>query len=190
MPVYRRDIERFIYALVDPRDDTVRYVGCAIDVEERFNQHLRDRGNTPKCEWLAELKRHGLLPGLEILEVVDGFFGAFSREDYWISKMLSAGMPLTNSIVLMGVFAEPGKEVLTPFNWRGTKLRFVRKQLRITRKEVAYRAGLTISTYNRAEAGHPVNQGVAKDILFAINSLLREFGELEASLTDLGWAVK
>lgn len=190
MPVYRRDIERFIYALVDPRDDTVRYVGCAIDVEERFNQHLRDRGNTPKCEWLAELKRHGLLPGLEILEVVDGFFGAFSREDYWISKMLSAGMPLTNSIVLMGVFAEPGKEVLTPFNWRGTKLRFVRKQLRITRKEVAYRAGLTISTYNRAEAGHPVNQGVAKDNLFAINSLLREFGELEASLTDLGWAVK
>jgi hypothetical protein len=97
--MYRRDIERLIYALVDPRDDTIRYVGCAIVVEERFNQHLRDRGNTPKCKWLAELKWHGLLPGLEILEVVDGFFGAFSREDYWRSKMLSAGMPLTNSIV-------------------------------------------------------------------------------------------
>jgi DNA-binding XRE family transcriptional regulator len=190
MPVYRRDVTRFIYSLVDPRDDTVRYVGCAIDVEERFNQHLRDNGNTSKCKWLTELKKQGLLPRLEILEVVDGFFSAFSREDYWIREMLSAGMPLTNSIVLAGVFTQPSEEEFTIFNWRGTKLRYARKQLRIPREEVAFRAGLTISTYNSAEAGHPVNQGIAKDILFAINSLLGGYGEPEVSLNDLGWRMK
>jgi|SRR5215469_13316946 len=120
---------RPIYALIDPRDNTVRYVGirkdsqvrlrqhlykysdgkrllawleeqdrlglspdlqilveyveCAVDVEKRLAEHLRDKNNTPKCRWLAELKRNGLLPELEILEVVDGFYGAFSREGYW-----------------------------------------------------------------------------------------------------------
>jgi len=77
MPVDRSDVIRSIYALIDPRDNAVRYIGCAIDTEERFKQHLKDRGNTPKCKWLAELRQCGLLPKLEVLEVVDGFFGAF-----------------------------------------------------------------------------------------------------------------
>jgi hypothetical protein len=81
-------------------------VGCTLDVEKRLAEHLRDKSDTLKCRWLAELKQYGLLPTLEILEVVDGFYSAFSREDHWISKMLSAGASLTNSLPIQGVFAE------------------------------------------------------------------------------------
>jgi DNA-binding XRE family transcriptional regulator len=187
MPLYRRDNGRFIYALLDPRDGTVRYVGCAIDVEKRFQEHLRDRGNTPKCRWLAELKQDGLYPKLEILEIVKGFYGAFSREDYWIKEMLAAGAPLTNFIPMQGVFTKQKAAISTPYSWRGTKLRTVRKRLKVTKDKVADLAGVSTSAYNRAEGGFPVNYDVAMDILQAINSLLVEYGQSEVSIEDLDW---
>src|SRR5437660_7006885 len=100
MPVNRNYPPRSIYALIDPRENTISYIGCAVDIEKRFKEHLKDRANTPKCQWLAELKRRGLSPQLEILETSRSFFNAFNRENYWINKMLSAGVPLTNSIVM------------------------------------------------------------------------------------------
>jgi DNA-binding XRE family transcriptional regulator len=187
MPVNRRGITRAIYALLDPRDDTVHYVGCAIDVEKRFQEHLRDRGNTPKCRWLAELKQYGLYPKLEILETVNGFYGAFSREDYWINEMLAAGAPLTNSVPMQGVFTKQKAAITTPYGWRGTKLRAVRKRLKATKDEVAGWAGVSTSAYSRAEGGYPIKYGVAMDILQAINSLLVEYGQSEVSLEDLDW---
>jgi DNA-binding XRE family transcriptional regulator len=187
MLINRRGITRAIYALLDPRDDTVRYVGCAIDVEKRFQEHLRDRGNTPKCRWLAELKYYGLYPRLEILETVVGFYGAFGREDYWIHEMLAAGAPLTNSIPLQGVFAKQEATTSTPYSWRETKIRTMRKRLKATKAEVAALAGVTITAYNRAEVGYPINYGVAMDIVRALNSLLVENGQSQVSIEDLGW---
>jgi GIY-YIG catalytic domain len=190
MPIKRSNTARSIYALIDPRDNTIRYVGCAVDIEKRLAEHLRDKNNTPKCRWLAELKRNGLLPELEILEVVDGFYGAFSREDYWINTMVAAGAPLTNSLPMQGVFAKQKTTLLTPNISRGTKLRTLRKRLRVRKEEVVYRAGVSISAYNRAEGGYPVNYGVAMDILDAINSLLVEFGKSEVSMEDLDWTAE
>ena len=34
-----------IYALVDPRDQTIRYVGVSNDVKRRFYEHLQCIGN-------------------------------------------------------------------------------------------------------------------------------------------------
>jgi len=190
MPVNRRGITRAIYALLDPRDDTVRYVGCAIDVEKRYQEHLRDRGNTPKCRWLAELKHYDLYPRLEILEIVNGFYGAFGREDYWINEMLAAGAPLTNSIPIQGVFMKQKATISTPYSWRGTKLRTMRKKLKVTKDEVADLAGVTTSAYTRAEGGHPIHYGVAMDIVQAINSLLVEYGQSEVSIEDIDWMIE
>jgi DNA-binding XRE family transcriptional regulator len=187
MPINRRGITRAVYALLDPRDDTVRCVGCAIDVEKRFQEHLRDIGDTPKCRWLAELKHNGLYPRLEILETVHGFYGAFGREDYWIHEMLAAGAPLTNSIPMLGVFGKQKAATSTPPSWRGTNLRTIRKRLQATKAEIAGLAGVTITAYNRAEGGYPINYGVAIDIVQAINSLRVENGQSEVSIEGLEW---
>src|SRR5260370_25943927 len=139
----RRGIVRSIYALIDPRDNTICYIGCTVDEDKRLSEQLRDKGNAPKCLWLAELKRQGLNPRLEILEVVDGFYRAFSQEDKWISRMLAMGAPLTNSLTKQGVFT---KQQVTPLTYslKGTKLRVVRKRLRVGREEFAYQAGIRI----------------------------------------------
>src|SRR5689334_12607282 len=134
MPIDRSYSSRSIYALIDPRDGLIYYVGCAIDAEKRYKEHLKDKIKTRKCRWLAELKQYGLQPKLEILEIVDNFFGAFSREDYWIDKMLNMGMPLTNAVIRKGVFTKPDKTIPVPFSWKGTKLRYMRRRLDISKE--------------------------------------------------------
>ena len=76
----REEGSRSIYTLIDPRDNTVRNIGCAIDIDERLRGHPRDRSNTPKCQWLADLRRNALLPDVEVLETGCSFSGAFNRE--------------------------------------------------------------------------------------------------------------
>jgi hypothetical protein len=51
---------------------------------------------------------------------------------------------------------------------------------------VARRTSLTTGTYRGAEDSYPVKYSTAQEILQAINSLLREQGEAEVSLEDLG----
>ncbi len=181
----RSGIVRSIYALIDPRDTTVRYVGCAVDVENRVSQHLKDRANTPKCKWLAELRHYGLTPDVEILEVVNGFFLALLREEYWIGEMLRSGAPLTNLRNITE--AEPvGRERKEVKHWKPTELWRIRVSLGLTDKDVARRAHLRDGTYYRAEGGISVKYSDAEAILQAINGFLEENGMDEVSLADLG----
>ena len=61
-----------IYALVDPRDNLVHYVGLSIDAENRLNGHLRGSGGSnQERKWLLELKKMGLAPILRILEKIE-----------------------------------------------------------------------------------------------------------------------
>ncbi len=67
-----------------------------------------------------------------------------------------------------------------------TPLRKIRDKLGVSQETVARRTSLTTGTYRRAEDGYPVKYSTAQEILQAINSLLREQGEAEVSLEDLG----
>jgi len=67
-----------------------------------------------------------------------------------------------------------------------TPLRKIRDKLGVSQKTVARRTSLTTGTYRRAEDRYPVKYSTAQEILQAINSLLREQGEAEVSLEDLG----
>jgi DNA-binding Xre family transcriptional regulator len=94
-----------IYALIDPRDDAVRYVGIRIDADERFVSHLHDPNtNLPKTRWIRELRQEGLSPVMQILETIDAGANALSlacqRELDWINEMQRRGYPLLN---VMGV---------------------------------------------------------------------------------------
>ena len=48
----------FIYAMIDPRDDSVRYVGVTDNLFNRLLTHLKEAGSrTAKGIWLADLQR-------------------------------------------------------------------------------------------------------------------------------------
>jgi hypothetical protein len=184
--------QRFIYALIDPRDSSVRYVGCAIDIDKRLKEHLRSKNlSLPKYRWLAELKQQGLSPEVKILDVAETFAIAFNKEEYWIKEMLRSGEPLTNT------FIKEDKQPVQPRRKRfrkepfikprmETRLKKIRTALGITQEEVVSRTYIACTTYKAAEGGYPISISVAEDILQAINCLLTEFGRDEVSLADLG----
>ena len=87
----------YIYALVDPRDGVMRYVGITVDSQSRLREHIGDIGvNEAKEAWIAELGRLGLKPAMETLEESDDSDYAAERELYWIQTLLAQGVPLTN----------------------------------------------------------------------------------------------
>ena len=61
----------FIYALLDPRDNSVRYVGKADDPYRRYCEHLKENYDSHKCRWIKVLMGMGLLPIRQILEECD-----------------------------------------------------------------------------------------------------------------------
>lgn len=59
-----------IYALIDPRDGRVRYIGKANNAEARFKAHLREKRRvTPVYCWIGKLRKLGLTPALNVISV-------------------------------------------------------------------------------------------------------------------------
>lgn len=87
----------YIYGLVDPRTNRIRYIGKADNPQRRLTNHLADarRGVVSvRCRWLRKLMKLGLVPTVEILEEVpvDRWDEA---ERWWIAR-LSLSHDLTN----------------------------------------------------------------------------------------------
>lgn len=79
----------FIYALIDPRTDEIRYIGKTQyqTVEVRFKQHLKDsaRGKDYYVyRWMRILQQDGLIPQVCVLESGAGA-GVDEAEKKWIS---------------------------------------------------------------------------------------------------------
>lgn len=86
-----------IYALVDPRDRAVRYVGQTVcTLNKRLWEHLSKPTNENMRAWVYELKSLEMLPVIELLETVDrSRLNAF--EDYWMGEMAYRGFRLLNN---------------------------------------------------------------------------------------------
>lgn len=86
-----------VYALVDPRDETVHYIGVSKNPARRFVEHLHPRQrNKAKQEWIQELLASQILPKLAILEDVSADCNIYERECYWTLYYANNGHPLTN----------------------------------------------------------------------------------------------
>jgi hypothetical protein len=95
------DTPRVIYALRDPRDWHVYYVGYTKNLFRRMHYHFRERkyekrGSPLSKDWLVELAQIGLLPVSEILEVVEEGVNWEARERFWIAYLKNIGEPLLN----------------------------------------------------------------------------------------------
>lgn len=85
----------YIYALVDPRDKRVRYVGKSISPAKRLEIHLKDKCNLGKALWLEELFDLKLKPEIVILDQGDEHDWQ-SRERFWIAEYRKKEPELTN----------------------------------------------------------------------------------------------
>lgn len=85
-----------IYALLDPRDNSVRYIGKTCALKNRFNQHLIDKYNLPKYNWIQELKGLGYLPVIEIIHTCTDEENGNEIERTIICRYLKEGSNLFN----------------------------------------------------------------------------------------------
>lgn len=75
----------YIYKLIDPKNNEVRYVGKTINIKRRYKQHLYDKRTSHKSSWVQSLRNQKLKPILEILEICNTDNWK-EREIYWISQ--------------------------------------------------------------------------------------------------------
>lgn len=86
----------YIYILIDPRNDEVRYVGWSFNVAQRLSAHISTAPTTPsyKAHWIRQLFAAGLRPRCEIIDSGDGDWQAAER--HWIAYYRTQGARLTN----------------------------------------------------------------------------------------------
>jgi hypothetical protein len=97
---------RYIYKLIDPSNNEIRYIGQTDDIKRRYNDHISssmneksDSYDTYKARWVRKLKLSGLLPIIEIVEECDSLEQSNIRERYYVSKLTNEGCRLTNSYI-------------------------------------------------------------------------------------------
>jgi len=64
----------YIYALIDPLDRKIRYIGNTRNPEARYKQHLKEvekRCKTEKQKWIRSLLDNKLKPLMRIMHIVE-----------------------------------------------------------------------------------------------------------------------
>lgn len=120
---------RYIYALIDPKTEAVKYVGQTDNIKRRFNDHISsslnpksDSYETYKARWIRKLSSENLKPIIEILEECDDYNQSNQREKYYVNKFTVEGYNLTNSYVSdVTEFSEVTKEKMSKAK-KGKKL--------------------------------------------------------------------
>jgi hypothetical protein len=90
----------FVYGLVDPRTEQVRYVGRSSSGIRRPRRHTAPselRGKSHKKNWLRQLLAEGFQPRVVVIESLGSPEELSARERYWIRWFRDAGAPLTNT---------------------------------------------------------------------------------------------
>ena len=88
-----------VYALLDPRDNTIRYVGCtAKQLAHRLTDHLSSTGKAKRFRWIKELRALNLRPEIHLLEevTVARRLDAHAVEQRWVKKLKDEGHDLLN----------------------------------------------------------------------------------------------
>lgn len=87
-----------IYALRDPRDGAIRYIGKSVNPKNRLSCHCWEATafDTPKARWLLALREAGLEPAFDVLEIVPPGGDWIEAEQRHISAHRAAGHDLFN----------------------------------------------------------------------------------------------
>lgn len=91
-----------IYTLIDPRTDSVRYVGKTVQTpRRRLRRHLAESymaaGTTHKDRWLRSLKAVGLEPRIEVIDRCSSLEELSAAERRHIARLRALGVNLVNA---------------------------------------------------------------------------------------------
>lgn len=87
----------FIYGLIDPRTNQIRYIGQSVRPKERLTNHCNEKAHCHRAHWIQSLARDGLKPILLILDTVEPGADWRCVERDWIAYGRTQGWPLTNN---------------------------------------------------------------------------------------------
>lgn len=90
----------YIYALIDPKTGSVRYVGKTSNLRRRLNAHIARSKLGCKYhapQWIASLVADGIRPVMDVLEEMPDDADWASREIHWIEFYKRLGCDLTNT---------------------------------------------------------------------------------------------
>lgn len=85
----------YIYILIDPFTDEIRYVGKSVNPDRRYYDHVQSarRPKTELYRWIDNILCRGKYPKLQVIEQVDDWAKA---ERYWIELFRVSGNNLFN----------------------------------------------------------------------------------------------
>jgi group I intron endonuclease len=89
----------YLYLLIDPTCDSLRYVGFSKDPYNRFKQHVTSKQLCHKTYWINTLKNNGLTPLLKVIDEVENKEEALQLEKAYIKDMRLSGIDLTNTTI-------------------------------------------------------------------------------------------
>jgi hypothetical protein len=97
---------RYIYKLIDPITDEIRYIGQTDNLNRRFNDHVSSSTNkksasynTYKSCWIRKLVKNGHNPIMEIIDSCETLEQSNLLERLYIESFVNQGFSLTNSYV-------------------------------------------------------------------------------------------
>lgn len=87
----------YIYKLIDPITNEIRYIGKTGNLHNRYKNHLSHSKylHTRIGNWIKSILNKGLLPIVEIIEECD-ISTWVEREQYWIKYYRDKGLNLVN----------------------------------------------------------------------------------------------
>lgn len=177
-----------IYRLIDPRDNSTRYVGLSSNVLRRYAAHILGNNlslkNDARRVWIEDLNRQGLMPMLDILESdIEDRRQAEEREAYWIGVYHNSGANLLNIQGVPRVHHASKQPHVKRITW----LKQIRESLGVSQEGLARRTrSITTRTVRNAEDGNRVTNDTAMQIVEALNVLLTEAGRSRVTLDELG----
>lgn len=86
----------FIYALADPLDGRIRYIGKSIRPTHRLTNHCNEKPTCHRTKWIHSLLKEGRRPVLGVLERISPGGNWQVAERAWISYARENGWPLVN----------------------------------------------------------------------------------------------
>jgi len=87
-----------IYALIDPRDNEIRYIGKTNQIlSYRLSAHLREKLNCHRCHWINQLQSVGLKPIIKPIDEIPPERSWQEAERFWIKYFKIIGCKLTNN---------------------------------------------------------------------------------------------
>lgn len=91
-------MKTYIYVLIDPKTNEIRYVGKSVTPEVRLRRHLSEarisNKKSHRLHWLKSLLKNNTKPKMEIIDEIDGEWEWL--EEYWICQFKAWGFNLVN----------------------------------------------------------------------------------------------